>query len=197
MNFLYIFEIDPLSVALFANVFSHSEGCLFVLLTTMCVCAQSLSPGTLCNPMDCMPPDPSVHGILQARILDWVAIFSSRKPYSRPRDLTWTCVPCVYCIAGGFFTNEIRGRRNTNRNTGFKWDRYRSTYFSSVNPTKLKTHVSEEYQKKKKKGRVRNWTKVRNSSVLSAMGIITSIRFKNQGSTSVTFLNAHFLYRHL
>ena len=151
MNFLYIFEIDPLSVALFANVFSHSEGCLFVLLTTMCVCAQSLSPGTLCNPMDCMPPDPSVHGILYVRILDWVAIFSSRKPYSRPRDLTWTCVPCVYCIAGGFFTNEIRGRRNTNRNTGVKWDRYRSTYFSSVNPTKLKTHVSEEYQKKKKK----------------------------------------------
>ena len=33
---------------------------------------------TLCNPMDCSPPDSSVHGILQARILEWVAI-----PFSR------------------------------------------------------------------------------------------------------------------
>ena len=33
---------------------------------------------TLCNPMDCSPPGSSVHGILQARILKWVAIFFSR-----------------------------------------------------------------------------------------------------------------------
>ena len=33
---------------------------------------------TLCNPMDCSPPGSSVHGILQARILQWVAISSSR-----------------------------------------------------------------------------------------------------------------------
>ncbi|KAM7226499.1 hypothetical protein CapIbe_022644, partial [Capra ibex] len=33
---------------------------------------------TLCDPMDCSPPDSSVHGISQARILEWVAIFSSR-----------------------------------------------------------------------------------------------------------------------
>ena len=32
---------------------------------------------TLCNPMDCGPPGSSVHGILQARILEWVAIFFS------------------------------------------------------------------------------------------------------------------------
>ena len=32
----------------------------------------------LCNPMDCSPPGSSVHGILQARIQEWVAIFSSR-----------------------------------------------------------------------------------------------------------------------
>ena len=32
MNCLYILEINPLSVASFANIFSHSEGCLFVLL---------------------------------------------------------------------------------------------------------------------------------------------------------------------
>ena len=33
---------------------------------------------TLCDPMDCSLPDSSVHGISQARILDWVAMASSR-----------------------------------------------------------------------------------------------------------------------
>ena len=36
------------------------------------------SCATLCNPMDCSPPGSSVHGILQARILEWVAMPSSR-----------------------------------------------------------------------------------------------------------------------
>ena len=42
---------------------------------------------TLCNPMDCSPPHSSVHGILKARILDWVAIFFSKRS-SQPRDRT-------------------------------------------------------------------------------------------------------------
>ena len=41
-----------------------------------CVCAQSCL--TLCNPLDCSPSGSSVHGIFQARILEWVAISSSR-----------------------------------------------------------------------------------------------------------------------
>ena len=45
-----------------------------------------LSP-TLCDPMDCSPPGSSVHGILQARILEWVAISFSRGS-SWPRDQT-------------------------------------------------------------------------------------------------------------
>ena len=48
-------------------------------LFCMCVCvlvAQSCL--TLCDPMDCSPPGSSVHGILQARILEWVAILFSR-----------------------------------------------------------------------------------------------------------------------
>ena len=53
------------------------------------LCAQSLN---LCNPVDCSPPGSSVHGIFQARILDRVAIFSSRKS-SQPRDRTH--VPCI------------------------------------------------------------------------------------------------------
>ena len=42
---------------------------------------------TLCDPMDYSPPGFSVHGIPQARALEWVAIFSSRGS-SRPRDQT-------------------------------------------------------------------------------------------------------------
>ena len=42
----------------------------------------------LCNPMDCNSPDSSVHGSLQARILEWVAMPSSQGS-SRPKDQTY------------------------------------------------------------------------------------------------------------
>ena len=58
----------------------------------------ALSRPTLCDPMDCSPPGFSVYGILQARILEWVAIPFSRGSYW-PRDRTQ-----VSCIAGRFFT---------------------------------------------------------------------------------------------
>ena len=41
----------------------------------------SVSCLTLCDPMDCSPRDSSVHGIVQARILEWVAIFLSRESF--------------------------------------------------------------------------------------------------------------------
>ena len=50
---------------------------------------------TLCDPMDSSPPGSSVHGILQARILEWVAMPSSRGSF-QPRD--WTCVSYFCCI---------------------------------------------------------------------------------------------------
>ena len=43
---------------------------------------------TPCNPMDCSLPGSSFHGIFQAIVLEWVAIFFSRGS-SRPRDQTW------------------------------------------------------------------------------------------------------------
>ena len=52
---------------------------------------------TLCDPMDCSPPGFSIHGILQERILEWIAIPFSRES-SWPRD--WTQ---VFCIASRFF----------------------------------------------------------------------------------------------
>ena len=53
---------------------------------------------TLCNPMDCSPPGSSIHVILQARMLEWVAIPFS-KGYSQCRDRTQ-----VSSTAGRFFT---------------------------------------------------------------------------------------------
>ena len=59
---------------------------------------------TLCDPIDCSPPGSSVHGISQARILEWVSMPSSRGS-SWPRNPT-----CISCTAGGFFTAEPLGK---------------------------------------------------------------------------------------
>ena len=67
---------------------------------------------TLCNPMDCRPPGSSVHGIFQARILDWAAISFSRGP-SWPRNQTH-----VSCTAGRFFTTEPPGKTRWRVKTG-------------------------------------------------------------------------------
>ena len=64
----------------------------------MHACSVTQSYLTLCHPTDCSPPGSSVHGIVQARILEWVTMPSSRGS-SRARDQTW-----VTCIADRFFT---------------------------------------------------------------------------------------------
>ena len=61
-----------------------------------CLHAKSLqSCLTLCDPMDCCLPDPSVHGVFQARILEWIAMLSSGGS-SWPRDPTH--VSYFFCI---------------------------------------------------------------------------------------------------
>ena len=70
---------------------------LFRLEVKVSVLVALLCP-TLCDPMDCSLPGSSVHGILQARILEWVAMPSSRAS-SQPRDQTQ-----VSHIAGRFST---------------------------------------------------------------------------------------------
>ena len=70
------------------SLYSESEKWK-VLIAQLCL--------TLCNPMDCSPPGSSIHGILQARTLEWIAVPFSRGS-SQPRD--WTLVSC---IAGRLF----------------------------------------------------------------------------------------------
>ena len=63
---------------------------------------------THCNPMESSPPGSSVHGISQARILEWVA-FSFSRGSSRPRDRTH--VSCTPALVGRFFTTEPPGKQ--------------------------------------------------------------------------------------
>ena len=65
-----------------------------------CCCLVTESCPTLCDPMNHSPPGSSVHGILQARIQEWVAISFSRG-FSQLRDRTR-----AFSVAGGFFTSE-------------------------------------------------------------------------------------------
>ena len=74
----------------------NSTGAIKVLVAQSCP--------TLCDPMDCHPPGSSVHGILQARILEWVAI-------SSPGDLPSPEIePRSSALAGEFFTTEPQGK---------------------------------------------------------------------------------------
>ena len=66
---------------------SHLVCC--TLLRDTCVLTHSL---VLCYPMDCSLPGTYFHGIFQARIQEWVAIFSSRGSF-QPRD--WTHISCI------------------------------------------------------------------------------------------------------
>ena len=93
---------------------SRKVGGFCCLVAKSCLTLET--PWTVCS-----LPSPSVHRISQARILEWVAIFSSRGS-SWPRDRT-----CVSCIAGRFFTTEPPGKpkigswvRTENWATGLK-----------------------------------------------------------------------------
>ena len=55
----------------------------------------TLSCTTLCDPMDCSLPGSSIHGILQARILEWVSMSFSRGP---SRFRTPTRISCISCM---------------------------------------------------------------------------------------------------
>ena len=70
----------------------------------LCVCVLAIqSCPTLCNPVDVSLPGSSIHGILQASILEWVAISFSRGS-AQPRDRTW-----VSLLAGSLYSLSHQG----------------------------------------------------------------------------------------
>ena len=76
----------------------------------VCMLVTQLCP-TVCDPMDYSLPGSSVYGILQARILEWIAILFSRGS-SRPRD--GTCLLPLLHLAGEFFTTSAAREAPTN-----------------------------------------------------------------------------------
>ena len=94
----------------------------------VCVCARmhrhmcTQSCPNLCSSIDCSPPGSSVHGIFQARILEWVAISSSGGT-SWPRDRTW--VSYFSCIGSGFFTTSATWE-------AYQFYRYMISYLCSI-----------------------------------------------------------------
>ena len=66
---------------------------------------------TLCNPVDCSLPGSSVHEIFQAKILEWVAMPSSRGS-SQPRDQN-RGVSCVFCITADSLPQRHLGSLET------------------------------------------------------------------------------------
>ena len=87
-----IFMLLIISV-LFSSLIFASK--VKVLVTQSCL--------TFCDPMDCSLPGSSIQGILQARILEWVAVPSSRGS-SPPRDQTY--VSYAPALTGRFFTTS-------------------------------------------------------------------------------------------
>ena len=97
---------NPPPWGIFVETSSHEK--VKVLIT------QSYS--ILCNPMDCSLPGSSVHGILQARILEWVAIPFCRR-LSQPRDLSLLhCRQILYHLSHwgpwGIFLDTSSHRHN-------------------------------------------------------------------------------------
>ena len=77
--------------------------CTFVGLKEGCYRLAAKSCPTLCDTMDCILPDSSVHGISPARILEWV--------FPSPRDLSNPGIkPASPALAGGFFTTKPPGK---------------------------------------------------------------------------------------
>ena len=65
------------------------------MIRCVCVCSVVQLCPTLCDPIDCSPPGSTVHGIFQARILEWVSISYSKGSF-QPKHRTH-----VSCIASG------------------------------------------------------------------------------------------------
>ena len=118
---------------LYIRFYTHTRACESAQLLQSCP--------TLCDLRDSSLPSSSVHGILQARILKWVAMPSSRES-SQPRD--WTHISC---FAGRFFTPEPPGKplhTDTHTHTHTQLFNINNSYSVGIitNSTEKKTECS-------------------------------------------------------
>ena len=103
-TFSFPHSIHNLSLCLCSRCYSANRFISTILLDSMVVVYSLSHVWLFCNAMDCSLLGSSVHGISQARILEWVTISFSRG-CSWPRDRT-----CISWIAGRFFTIEPPGK---------------------------------------------------------------------------------------
>ena len=99
-RFFTIWAIREAHVWIYSLMWIISEEKVYVRAKILLLCL------TLCDPMDCGVPGSSVHGILQARILEGVVLLFSRRS-SWPRDQT--CGSYGSCLTARFFTTEPLG----------------------------------------------------------------------------------------
>ena len=92
--------------------------------------------------MDCSPPGSSVYGILQVRILEWVAISFSRG-FSQRRDQI-----CVPCLAGKFFTTEPPGKpKEVIKSVQSDWCPYKKRKFECTERHQGWAHTEQSHVK--------------------------------------------------
>ena len=108
----FVFQIHPLLTVYWKSSWKDGKRCKIAITLKPDILTSGLELVlrlvaqlclTLCHPIDYSPPASSVHGGFQARILEWVALPSSRG--SSP-SWDWTHVCCGSCNAGEFFTPE-------------------------------------------------------------------------------------------
>ena len=135
---------------------------------------------TLCGPMDFSRPGSSVHGIFQARILEWVAISFSRRS-SQPRDRTLPLMSPV--LAGGFSTLSPPGEVLLKREAGgHPVRRKRGPYKEHrlFNPDFTEQLTSKRWKLNWKKLSYLEVTRLVSFSIISETGVSSLNPFKQE-----------------
>ena len=90
-GFLWLAELQVMAI-----LFTYDKILISQIISMMCVCVCVYSAASVVSdPMGCSPPGSSVHGILQARILEWVSMPTSR---GSSQSRGQTCIFYISCI---------------------------------------------------------------------------------------------------
>ena len=113
---------------------SQKEKCKYCILThKVSEVIQSCLP--LYNPTGYSLPDSSIYGIFQARVLEWIATFFSRR-FSQPRDRTWVSHITSRCFAiwaiGWVITDTYMGPNNMVLMNLFSGNQWRNRYSEQI-----------------------------------------------------------------
>ena len=100
-NILCGYMEQGLEAAPYSEYFIPSPWCVCVCVC-VCVCSRAHLYPTLCDPMDCSLPGSSIHGIFQARMLEWLLF----PPPEYLPDPGIEPSSCVFCIAGRLLYTE-------------------------------------------------------------------------------------------